>query len=122
MSHSRSWSRSQNRRESLHDACVRGRQCVRVCGCVSVEHGNQKCRMAHPAWGAVPFECQRQLPRILDASSSVLNAPAWVSWWAGARDGNVGSINGDGGRFCVCVEHPTKCQGIMHEYQLTEAR
>lgn len=49
--------------------------CLSLPPCVCVaEHGNQKCRTTHGCtWGAVPFECQRQLPRILDASSSVLN-------------------------------------------------
>lgn len=57
--------------------------CMLVCGCLFVRYGAWKSEMQDDsrlrAWGAVPFECQRQLPRILDASSSVLNAPAWVS-------------------------------------------
>lgn len=70
--------------------CVGVGPCVWVCVCVCVcALRNMKIRNAggltlhSGTWSAVPFECQRQLPRILDASSSVLNAPAWVSWGEG---------------------------------------
>lgn len=69
-----------------------------MCAWASVRACGWSMEIRNAAWGAVPFECQRQLPRILDASSSVLNVPGYGSV-AGERGGAW--VIGDGGRFCV---------------------
>lgn len=113
---------TEQERNPLHDACLRGRHCVPLSlplsPSVCVRCGAWKSEMQDDSWLHMGRGSIRMPATIATNSRCLIECAEWVSWEQGAHEAGRDAVAlGEGrGRYMA------KCQGIMHEYQLSNAK